>query len=76
MILRTRQIPRRSAHLDGPHFDQLVVGAAAFDEAHGAGLGYVTVFNGSGRILRRLQHVAQLNAPWGVAKAPSEAKKK
>ena len=41
------------------------------DEAHGAGFGYATVFNGSGRILRRLQHVSQLNAPWGVAKAPA-----
>jgi uncharacterized protein (TIGR03118 family) len=46
--------------------------AARHDEVDGAGLGFVDVFSPSGRLLRRLQHGDWLNAPWGVAMAPSD----
>ena len=42
------------------------------DEDHGAGLGYVTVFDTAGNVLLRLQHGSFLNAPWGVTAAPSD----
>ena len=42
------------------------------DEAHGAGLGQVGVFNVFGRQLLRLEHGDWLNAPWGVALSPSD----
>ena len=42
------------------------------DEQHGAGLGYVDVFDLTGRLLMRLQHNSTLNAPWGIAQAPGD----
>lgn len=42
------------------------------DEDHGAGLGYVAIFDTHGRLLRRMQHGKFLNAPWGIAMAPSD----
>lgn len=42
------------------------------DEDHGAGLGYVDVFDFDGNLLLRLQHGSFLNAPWGIALAPSD----
>lgn len=42
------------------------------DEDHGAGLGYVDVFDFDGNLLLRLQHGPSLNAPWGIALAPSD----
>jgi uncharacterized protein (TIGR03118 family) len=42
------------------------------DEAHGPGLGRVDIFNPFGRLLARLDHGPFLNAPWGVAEAPSD----
>jgi uncharacterized protein (TIGR03118 family) len=42
------------------------------DEDHGAGLGFVDVFDVSGRLLLRLQHGPFLNAPWGIAQAPGD----
>jgi uncharacterized protein (TIGR03118 family) len=42
------------------------------DEDHGAGLGYVSIFDPSGRLLLRLQHGPWMNAPWGVTMAPSD----
>jgi len=42
------------------------------DEDHGAGLGFVDVFDVGGRLLLRLQHVPLLNAPWGIAQAPGD----
>jgi uncharacterized protein (TIGR03118 family) len=42
------------------------------DEDHGAGLGFVGVFDARGRLLRRLQHGPWFNAPWGVASAPGD----
>lgn len=42
------------------------------DEDHGPGVGYVDVFDNEGELLLRLQHGAFLNAPWGIAMAPSD----
>jgi uncharacterized protein (TIGR03118 family) len=42
------------------------------DEDHGFGLGYVDVFDDQGKLLLRLQHGDFLNAPWGIALAPSD----
>ena len=42
------------------------------DEDHGPGLGFVDVFDTSGRLLLRLQHGTFLNAPWGIAEAPGD----
>jgi uncharacterized protein (TIGR03118 family) len=46
--------------------------SAKHDEVDGPGLGYVDVFSPSGRLLHRLQHVQWLNAPWGMAQAPTD----
>jgi uncharacterized protein (TIGR03118 family) len=45
---------------------------ATNDDVKGAGFGYVDVFSPSGRLLRRLEHGAWLNAPWGLALAPGD----
>ncbi len=42
------------------------------DELHGPGLGRVTVYDANGRLIRRLQSGSWLNAPWGIALAPSD----
>jgi len=42
------------------------------DEVDGAGLGFVDVFSPTGRLLHRLQRSKWLNAPWGMAQAPSD----
>jgi uncharacterized protein (TIGR03118 family) len=42
------------------------------DEDHGAGLGFVDVFDLTGRLVLRLQHGLFLNAPWGIAMAPGD----
>jgi uncharacterized protein (TIGR03118 family) len=44
--------------------------ADAHDDVAGAGLGFVDVFDTDGHLLQRLDHVSQLNAPWGVTQAP------
>jgi uncharacterized protein (TIGR03118 family) len=45
---------------------------ATNDDVKGPGLGYVDVFSPGGRLLRRLEHGDWLNAPWGLALAPSD----
>jgi uncharacterized protein (TIGR03118 family) len=42
------------------------------DEDHGPGLGFVDVFDLSGRLLLRLQHGLFFNAPWGIAQASGD----
>ncbi|HYY80519.1 MAG TPA: TIGR03118 family protein [Actinomycetes bacterium] len=44
--------------------------ADAEDEVAGAGLGFVNVFDTSGRFLHRVAARGALNAPWGLALAP------
>jgi uncharacterized protein (TIGR03118 family) len=41
------------------------------DDVPGPGLGYVTVFSPVGAVVGRLQHGNFMNAPWGIALAPS-----
>ncbi|MBI1332126.1 MAG: TIGR03118 family protein [Armatimonadetes bacterium] len=41
------------------------------DDVKGAGFGYVDVFNEDGTLNKRLVSNGALNAPWGLAKAPS-----
>jgi uncharacterized protein (TIGR03118 family) len=41
------------------------------DEVHGAGLGFVNVFNPDGVLLARVATRGNLNAPWGMALAPA-----
>lgn len=42
------------------------------DEDHGAGVGYVSIFDTDGRLIQRLQHGKFLNAPWGVVETPAD----
>ena len=42
------------------------------DEDHGPGVGFVDVFDATGKLLLRLQHGPFLNAPWGIAQAPGD----
>lgn len=42
------------------------------DEDHGAGIGFVGIFDPSGRLLARLEHGPWMNAPWGVTMAPAD----
>jgi uncharacterized protein (TIGR03118 family) len=44
---------------------------AKHDEVSGAGLGYVDVFDLSGNFVSRFASAGPLNAPWGIAVAPS-----
>src|SRR5689334_5164702 len=41
------------------------------DEAHGRGLGIVDAFDTSGRLRARVAQFGNLNAPWGIAQAPT-----
>jgi uncharacterized protein (TIGR03118 family) len=41
------------------------------DEVAGPGLGFVDVYSTSGHLLRRLIRRGQLNAPWGLVRAPA-----
>ncbi len=41
------------------------------DEAHGPGLGYVDAFDLNGNFVKRIGTQGALNAPWGLALAPS-----
>jgi len=45
--------------------------AAKHDENTGAGLGYVDIFDFSGNFVSRFASAGSLNAPWGIAVAPS-----
>ncbi len=44
----------------------------SYDSVQGAGLGYVTVYDESGKLITRLKSGPELNAPWGMALAPPE----
>lgn len=45
--------------------------AARHDDVKGAGLGYVDIYDPSGKLLRRFAARGVLNAPWGIALAPA-----
>lgn len=42
-----------------------------YQAVKGAGLGFVSVYDPSGKLLMRLQSGPWMNAPWGIAPAPS-----
>ncbi len=42
------------------------------DQVDGPGLGFVSIFDLEGRLVQRLEHSELLNAPWGIAMAPSD----
>ena len=46
--------------------------AVKHDNVNGAGLGAVAAFSPDGRLLKIFQHGPWLNAPWGLALAPSD----
>jgi uncharacterized protein (TIGR03118 family) len=46
--------------------------AERHDEVAGQGLGYVDVYTPWGHLINRLEHGWFLNAPWGMAQAPSD----
>jgi hypothetical protein len=41
------------------------------EELHGEGLGYVDAFDTAGNFIERVASAGELNAPWGLAMAPS-----
>jgi uncharacterized protein (TIGR03118 family) len=45
--------------------------ATAHDEITGAGLGYVNIFDANGNLVKRFASAGVLNAPWGIALAPT-----
>jgi uncharacterized protein (TIGR03118 family) len=45
--------------------------AAAHDDVHGMGLGFVDAFDPEGHLLRRVVSRGVLDAPWGLAMAPA-----
>jgi uncharacterized protein (TIGR03118 family) len=45
--------------------------AAMHDEIAGAGLGYVDIFDFSGNLVNQFASAGALNAPWGIAIAPT-----
>src|SRR5437870_10058720 len=72
------KIPRRYA----PHGIQNINGTifvtyakqdkAKMNDAPGAGFGFVDAFDTSGNLLTRVASRGVLNAPWGLALAPSD----
>jgi uncharacterized protein (TIGR03118 family) len=46
--------------------------ALKHDNLDGLGLGFVDVFDPGGNLLMRLEHGNWMNAPWGIALAPSD----
>lgn len=47
------------------------INTATFFEIKGAGLGYVDIYNTDGSFVKRFVSQGQLNAPYGIAQAPS-----
>lgn len=46
--------------------------AAEHDNEDGPGLGLIAAFTPDGKLIHFLEHVPDLNAPWGLAMAPSD----
>jgi uncharacterized protein (TIGR03118 family) len=45
--------------------------ADAVDDVHGRGLGFVDIFDPNGKLVQRFAERGALDAPWGIALAPS-----
>jgi uncharacterized protein (TIGR03118 family) len=56
--------------LDGKVYVAFALHGEGLDEAHGAGLGYIDVFDTHGHKLTTLVSGGALNAPWGMTIAP------
>jgi uncharacterized protein (TIGR03118 family) len=69
--------PALFARFPSPRAAAVVAAAAAMrdpalhDEVTGAGLGYVDVYDFSGKFISRFASAGALNAPWGIALAPA-----
>ena len=64
--------PFNIQNIDGKLFVMYAkVDPATGEEMAGEGLGYVDVYNTDGSLDHRFASEGQLNAPWGVAKAPA-----
>jgi uncharacterized protein (TIGR03118 family) len=63
--------PFNIQNLGGDLFVTYAKSSGGKDETDGAGLGYVDVFDANGNLLRRVASQGALNAPWGLALAPS-----
>lgn len=58
--------------LNGHVFVSYAEFTGGLDEAHGAGLGYVSEFDTNGNFVGRVASQGALNAPWGMAIAPAD----
>lgn len=63
--------PFNVENLGGNLFVTYAKQSGGTDEVDGAGLGYVDEFDTSGNLIRRIASNGPLNAPWGLAIAPS-----
>jgi len=71
--LPNRFAPFNVAHLNGYFYVAFAKREKdGDDEVAGRGLGYVDVFTYTGRLVKRLVSNGPLNAPWGMALAPSD----
>jgi uncharacterized protein (TIGR03118 family) len=61
--------------LNGKVYVTFALHGQGLDEQHGAGLGFVDVFDTDGHKLQTLVSNGPLNAPWGLAIAPASFKK-
>ena len=52
--------------------NDIVVTYALSNGAAGPGKGFVDIYSSTGELLMRLEHGAWMNAPWGVALAPTD----
>lgn len=63
--------PFNVQNLNGSLYVTYALKGSGHDELHGAGLGFVDRFDMSGNLISRVGSNGALNAPWGVAIAPS-----
>ncbi len=68
--LPTGYAPFNVQTLNGKIYVAFALHGQGLDEAHGAGLGFVDVFDSSGNKLKTLVSNGPLNAPWGLTIAP------
>jgi len=63
--------PFNIQNVDGQLFVMYAKVGADGEEEKGPGNGYVDIYNPDGSLMKRFVSRGQLNAPWGVAKAPA-----
>ncbi len=67
----TGYAPFNIQNVDGQLFVMYAKVGADGEEEKGPGNGYVDIYNPDGSLMKRFVTKGQLNAPWGVAKAPA-----